>query len=169
MSEQQSGRRGLYVTLVALVVLGALVGVGIHMRGRSKASEASVSTQPEAPPPSLEPAAPTPPPEEPAPAVANRPSPEELARRRLLAELEHRLDSLSGRAAVVNSSLDRLQQQQAAAGYGLRGDMASRWATMQANLSKAQNAVVRGDATKAKRYVDLSASDVEALEHFLGR
>jgi len=83
-------------------------------------------------------------------------------------ELEHEVDQLSSRAAAVNASLDRLQQQQNAAGYGLRGDIAAKQASMKSNLAKAQSAVERGDAQKAKKYVDLAQSDVEALEHFLG-
>jgi predicted Ser/Thr protein kinase len=82
--------------------------------------------------------------------------------------LEHRVDQLSSRAAAVNSSLDTLKQQQAAAGYGLRGDMAARQASMQMNLSKAQSAIEQGDAARAKRYADLTDTDLEVLEHFLG-
>jgi hypothetical protein len=83
--------------------------------------------------------------------------------------VEQQLDQLSSRAAAVSSSLDRLQQQQAAAGYGLRGDIVAKQATMQANLSRAGSAIARGDPTKAKKYADLASADVEALEHFLGR
>jgi len=83
-------------------------------------------------------------------------------------ELERQIDQLSSRAAAVNSSLDRLQQQQSMAGYGLRGDMAARQASMKTNLSKAQSAAERGDLPKAKKYADMAASDAEALEHFLG-
>ncbi len=86
-----------------------------------------------------------------------------------LDELEHRIDQLASRAAAVNNSLDNLQRQQAAAGYGLRGDIASSQASMQTNLSKAQGAVQQGDAARAKRYADRTAADVELLEHFLGR
>ena len=85
-----------------------------------------------------------------------------------LDELEHEVDQLSSRAATVDASLDRLQQQQNNAGYGLRGDMAARQASMRNNLAKAQSAVERGDARRAKKYADLAQSDVEALEHFLG-
>jgi len=85
-----------------------------------------------------------------------------------LDELEHDVDQLSSRAATVEASLDRLQQQQNAAGYGLRGDMAAKQASMKNNLAKAQAAVEHGDAQRAKRYADLAKSDVEALEHFLG-
>ncbi len=83
-------------------------------------------------------------------------------------ELERQIDQLSSRAAAVNSSLDRLQQQQSMAGYGLRGDMAAKQASMKTNLSKAESAAERGDLPKAKKYADMAASEVEALEHFLG-
>jgi serine/threonine protein kinase len=86
-----------------------------------------------------------------------------------LDEVEHSVDQLSSRAGEVNSSLDRLQQQQAAAGYGLRGDMAAHQESMKLNLSKAQAAVEHGDTARAKRYSDLAQVDIEALEHFLGR
>ncbi len=85
-----------------------------------------------------------------------------------LDKLEHEVDQLSSRAATVDASLDRLQQQQNNAGYGLRGDMAARQASMKNNLAKAQSAVERRDAPRAKKYADLAQSDVEALEHFLG-
>ena len=84
-------------------------------------------------------------------------------------ELEHQVDQLSSRAAAVNNSLDRLQRQQAAAGYGLRGDIASRQASMQSNLSKAESAVQSRDVARAKRYISLTAADLEILEKFLGR
>jgi len=142
-------------------VLAVLVAAGIYLPRRGRANEPAASPAPEPPPaaapePVVAPPAPTKPAEDP-------------AKKRLLAELEHQLDQLSSRAAAVNSSLDRLQQQQAAAGYGLRGDMVAKQATMQANLSRAQNALARGDAARAGRYVEQASADVEALEHFLGR
>jgi serine/threonine protein kinase len=85
-----------------------------------------------------------------------------------LDELEQQVDQLSNRAAAVNSSLDRLQQEQSAAGYGLRGDIVSRQASMKTNLSRAQDAVERGDVERAKKYVKQAESDVEVLERFLG-
>jgi serine/threonine-protein kinase len=81
---------------------------------------------------------------------------------------ERDADQLSNRAAAVNNSLDHLQQQQSAAGYGLRGDIAARQASMKNNLAKAQNAVQSGDLQRARKYMDLAQGDVEALEHFLG-
>jgi predicted nucleic acid-binding Zn-ribbon protein len=85
-----------------------------------------------------------------------------------LDELEHEVDQLSNRAAAVNSGLDRLQQEQSAAGYGLRGDMVERQASMKANLFKAEEAIQHRDAARTKKYVDLAGKDVEALERFLG-
>ena len=69
----------------------------------------------------------------------------------------------------MNSSLETLQRQQQAEGYGLRGDIASKWTSMKINLSKAQSAIGQNDAARAKRYADLAGADVEALERFLGR
>ena len=83
--------------------------------------------------------------------------------------MEQDLDALSTRAVAVDSSLDRLQQEQARQGLGLRGDMAARQQSMRANLSKAQDALEKRDATRARRYVDLAQRDIEALEQFLGR
>jgi serine/threonine-protein kinase len=159
---RQSGGRGLYITLGALIVLVVLVAAGIYLPRRGRASEPAASPAPEPPP-----AAAAPEPVATPPAIV-KPA-EDPAKKRLLAELERRLDQLSSRAAAVNGSLDRLQQQQAAAGYGLRGDMVAKQATMQANLSRAQNALARGDAARAGRYVEQASADVEALEHFLGR
>jgi len=118
---RQSGSRGLHISLGALIVLAVLVAAGIYLPRRGRANEPAASPAPEPPPaaapePVVAPPAPTKPAEDP-------------AKKRLLAELEHQLDQLSSRAAAVNSSLDRLQQQQAAAGYGLRGDMVAKQAT----------------------------------------
>jgi eukaryotic-like serine/threonine-protein kinase len=83
-------------------------------------------------------------------------------------ELEKAVDQLSNRAAAVNSSLDRLQQQQAASGYGLRGDMVARQASLKANLFKAEEAMQHGDGARTKKYLDLAGADADVLERFLG-
>jgi serine/threonine protein kinase len=84
-------------------------------------------------------------------------------------ELEHRIDQLSSRASAINSSLDRMQKQQAASGYGLRGDMVAAQASMKTNLQKAQSSMEHGDPVKAKKYADAAAANAETLEQFLGR
>jgi serine/threonine-protein kinase len=86
-----------------------------------------------------------------------------------LDELEHDIDLLSNRAAAVNSSLDRLQQEQSASGYGLRGDMVAKQSSMKNNLAKAQDAIERGDVERAKKFSTMAQGDVEALERFLGK
>lgn len=93
----------------------------------------------------------------------------EKAKAAELDQLEHDIDQLSSRAAAVNSSLENLKRQQAASGFGLRGDMAQKQATMNLNLSKAQDAVGKNDLERAKRYAALVTPDLEALEKFLGR
>jgi serine/threonine protein kinase len=94
---------------------------------------------------------------------------EAAAREAELDAVEHDIDQLSSRAGAVNSGLDNLARQQAAAGYGLRGDMASKQSSMKLNLSKAQDAIAHNDAARAKRYAAMASSDIEALEKFLGR
>jgi serine/threonine protein kinase len=83
-------------------------------------------------------------------------------------EMETELDQLSNRAAAVNTSLERLQQEQSAAGFGLRGDMVAKQASMKGNLFKAEEAMQHHDATRAKKYLELTGRDVDALEKFLG-
>jgi hypothetical protein len=85
-----------------------------------------------------------------------------------LDEIEHQIDQLHTRAGSVNASLERMQREQGAAGYGLRGDITTRWTSMKLNLSKAQNAIEHNDAGRAKRYADAADSDMSALESFLG-
>ncbi len=83
-------------------------------------------------------------------------------------ELEKDVDQLSNRAAAVNSGLDRLQQEQSASGYGLRGDMVERQASMKSNLYKAEEAMQHHDVVRAKKYADMAGKDLEVLERFLG-
>jgi eukaryotic-like serine/threonine-protein kinase len=85
-----------------------------------------------------------------------------------LDELEREVDQLSNRAAAVDSSLQRLEQEQAASGFGLRGDMAARQASMKTNFSRASDAVQHGDVARARKYMKLAEADVEVLERFLG-
>jgi serine/threonine-protein kinase len=84
-------------------------------------------------------------------------------------ELEHRIDQLSGRAAAINNSLNRMEKQQAASGYGLRGDIVAAQESMVTNLHKAQSYMEHGDPVKAKKYADSAAANAETLEKFLGR
>jgi hypothetical protein len=62
-----------------------------------------------------------------------------------------------------------MARQNEAQGYGLRGDITSKQASMKLNLEKAQNAVEHNDPERAKRYADATTADLEALERFVGR
>lgn len=84
-------------------------------------------------------------------------------------ELEHRIDQLSSRAAAIDNSLNRMEKQQAASGYGLRGDIVAAQESMDANLHKAQSSMEHGDPAKAKKYADTATANAETLEKFLGR
>jgi serine/threonine-protein kinase len=183
----QTGHRGLYITLGAVIVLAVLVAAGIYIPRHNNTQANTTSTKLVTKPKNAvtEPK-PTPP-----PPVAEKPTPAKtvIAKKAAaqgegttetkpaaasskaseLDDLEHQVDQLTARAGAVNSSLETLQRQQNAAGYGLRGDMSGRWASMKVNLQKAQSAVEHGDTDRAKRYIDLTESDVETLEHFLGR
>jgi serine/threonine-protein kinase len=83
-------------------------------------------------------------------------------------ELEDQAQQLSTRAGAVDASLDQLQQQQSNAGYGMRGDIVAKRASMKANMAKAESAVQQKDPVRAKKYLGMAQSDIESLEHFLG-
>ena len=185
---QPASNRGLLISLGAVVVLVVLVAAGLYIPRGKKASAADEPTggtkQPQVVTPQpveTKPAEVVPPPEP----MKKKPTGDRLsagdaqaaaeaaaaakAKAAELDRVEHEIDQLTGRAASVNSSLETLQQQQAAMGVGLRGDVASHLASMKVNLAKAQDAIGRSDIERAKRYSGLADRDVEALEKFLGR
>ena len=85
-----------------------------------------------------------------------------------LEALEDRLLKLSTRANATKGGVDRLRQQQARLGVGLRGDMATALDRQEYLLGQAEAAFNAGDATRAKRQLDLAEREVEKLERFLG-
>jgi hypothetical protein len=84
-------------------------------------------------------------------------------------QLETEIDQLLVRAAVVNRSLETMQQQQARQGLSLRGDMAGRQTSMNLNLTRAEQAVQQQNAGRAMKFKAMAEADLEALERFLGR
>src|SRR5580658_524394 len=84
-------------------------------------------------------------------------------------ENEHRYDDIESRSAAVSQSLDTLQRQQAAAGYGLRGDIVSAQQRMKTDLAKAQGATQKQDTKGAKKYLDMAEAELQTIEKFLGR
>jgi eukaryotic-like serine/threonine-protein kinase len=180
--------RGLYMTLGALIVLAGLVVAGVYLPKRGKADDHAQKTETPAPAP-VEPA-PAPPvaetlvPDNPAPPQGPvvlakgggrmRPHQETsdggaAAAAKQLEQVQDEIDHLAARVGSVSTGLDRLKQQQADAGYGLRGDMAEHEESMKTNLSRAQDAAEHSDTAKARKYADRTTADLEALEKFLGR
>jgi serine/threonine protein kinase len=83
-------------------------------------------------------------------------------------EVEHRYDDIDSRSAAVSQSLDNLQRQQAASGYGLRGDIVSAQQRMKTDISKAQFAMQKQDTKNAKKYLDMAEAELQTIEKFLG-
>jgi eukaryotic-like serine/threonine-protein kinase len=84
-------------------------------------------------------------------------------------ENEHRFDDIDSRSAAVSQSLDNIQRQQAAAGYGLRGDIVSAQQRMRTDIGKAQAAMQKQDTKGAKKYLDMAEAELTTIEKFLGK
>jgi serine/threonine protein kinase len=84
-------------------------------------------------------------------------------------ENEHRYDDIDSRSAAVSQSLDNIQRQQAAAGYGLRGDIVAAQQHMKTDISKAQAAMQKHDTQGAKKYLDMAEAELSTIEKFLGK
>lgn len=100
-----------------------------------------------------------------APAQAAPPAADESA----LAELRERLMLLGARVNAAQSSLNRLKQEQARMGLGLRGDIAAAAQRMEFYMDEAEAALKRGDAEAAKKHLDSADRETTRLEKFLGR
>jgi hypothetical protein len=97
-----------------------------------------------------------------APPVPAGPSPEEIAK------MEDEADRLNIRAATASRSVDTLRQQQQAAGYNLRGDIASATERMQMYIAKGDAALKAKDMANAQKYYDLADAEISKVEKFLG-
>ena len=86
-----------------------------------------------------------------------------------VAQIERMLDQAAIRATVVNESLSRLQDEQARQGLGLRGDIATAQRSMNLNFTRAEEALSRGDAARARRYAADGERDLAIIEKYLGR
>ncbi|HUS18785.1 MAG TPA: serine/threonine-protein kinase [Terriglobales bacterium] len=191
VAARPSSSRGLYMVLGAAILMAVIIAGATYLPGRKKASAAeateakpetattssAAASAPATPAPMETTPAAEPKPVAPAPknvapaATASVPAAavQSAVNTAELDEIEHEIDQLTSRAAAVNTGLDNLQRQQAAAGYGLRGDMAAKQSSMKVNLAKAQSAIAGNDAARAKRYAEMATKDVETLERFLGR
>jgi len=97
-----------------------------------------------------------------APPVPAGPSPEEIAK------IEDEADRLNIRATTASRSVDTLRQQQQAAGYNLRGDIASAQERMQMYIAKGDAALKTKDLANAQKYYDLADAEISKVEKFLG-
>lgn len=79
------------------------------------------------------------------------------------------MDLLGARVAAVRSSIDNLQRQQAAQGYGLRGDIAASRERMEMFMDRTQKRLEHGDAAGARKSLENAGREVTKLEKFLGR
>lgn len=98
------------------------------------------------------------------------PAPPQPARdAKALEELREQLMLLGTRVNAVQASLNRLKQEQARMGLGLRGDIAAAAQRMEFYMDEAEAAVKRGDAAAARRHLDNAERETARLEKFLGR
>ena len=97
-----------------------------------------------------------------APVAPPGPSPEEIAK------VEDEADKLSVRVATASHSVDTLRQQQLAAGYNLRADIASAQERMHLYLEKGNAALKAQDLKSAQKYFDLADAEISRIEKFLG-
>ena len=86
-----------------------------------------------------------------------------------LEELDEEVELLVVRATTINATLDRMRQEQARQGVGLRADMAGRQERMNLNLTRARDAIDKKDLGRARKFRAAAESELEALERFLGR
>ena len=86
-----------------------------------------------------------------------------------LAEVREQMMLLGTRVTAAQASLNRLKQEQARQGLGLRGDIASLAQRAEYYMDECEAAVKRGDAAAARKHLSSAERDTSKLESFLGR
>jgi eukaryotic-like serine/threonine-protein kinase len=94
--------------------------------------------------------------------AAAGPSPEEIEK------VQDQADKLNIRAQTATQSVETLRQQQVAAGYNLRPDIASAEQRMQLYLAKGNDALKAEDLKNAQKYFDMADTECTKIEKFLG-
>ena len=74
---------------------------------------------------------------------------------------------MAARVNTVRRALQRLREQQARMGLGLRGDMQSASERMEQQMDEAEAALGAGDAAAAQKRLDAASRELETLEKFL--
>jgi len=98
-----------------------------------------------------------------------QPNPDDVRRQQNLKRQSNRIAQMEPRVGSVQTSLKRLQDQQARSGLGLRGDMASASQRLEMQLNLASKAINEGDPAVAARHIDMAERALETLEKFLGQ
>ncbi len=86
-----------------------------------------------------------------------------------LKQASDRMIGLSARADAASSSIEQMERQQQAQGYGMRGDIVAAMSRMRSYLAAANQALGRQDAAGANDAMDRAEREVSTLENFLGR
>ncbi len=79
------------------------------------------------------------------------------------------LTRLTSRASAVAGSVERLQQQQAADGLGLRQDMAGAYSRMNSYLRAADNDLAARNLAGLQRHMDFAEKEIATLESFFNK
>jgi hypothetical protein len=124
-------------------------------KGGTEQKAGVAASEPVAPPPAIQT------PSAAAPAAAAEP-PE-------LQQLRERTIQLASRATAVNTSMQRIEQQQSRQGLSMRSDMAASKESMLYLMDEARKALNSGNVESLKRNLGLAERQIEKLETFLGR
>jgi serine/threonine-protein kinase len=84
-------------------------------------------------------------------------------------ELRERYNSISIRAGAANEGVQRIEQQQAQMGVGLRGDIREARTRHSYQMREAQQYLQSGNVDGAKKALDYAERALEQIEKFLGR
>jgi eukaryotic-like serine/threonine-protein kinase len=85
-----------------------------------------------------------------------------------IADLRQRMMLMAVRANAVKSSMQRLQQEQAARGLGMRGDATAADQRMNFLMDQAEAALAAGNPAAARKNLDGAERQLENLEKILG-
>jgi hypothetical protein len=102
-------------------------------------------------------------------AVAAQPSAPAKPSQEDLEQAQEELLKLNSRASAVAGSVERLQQQQAADGLGLRQDMAGAYARMNTYLHAADADAAEKNLSALQRHIALAEKEISTLERFFSK
>jgi len=193
---QNSGHRGVWMALGALIVLAALAGTAIQAPWwrASGAAQTEAAGQRSAPPAAA--------PGRPSPEPAGGPAPQAEATPAAIApaaaaaapfapssssflsraaqpqagpdpegarQLRERMINLGSRAKAARASLQKLEQAQSAQGLPPSAEITATRLRLEALLNEAESNLKAGNITEARRKTDQAETALKKIEEFLGR